>query len=258
MPVRILDSMRDALRGRSRDTVLLALALLALTWAYLAVWRATELGWLRLAGAAAGGLLLAWSGLGLLLMLNLHTGPRRPGDTLAAGIILALGGIAGNDAGRRRLPAPRPRHGWNAAPDGGAACPGGILRPAIRSRIGICGCRRFVLYGPPWSCFDTLAATPAGATQCARRFDTPGIPVLPTSWIRRPGREANIHWGSSRPDDGGGHPSPDLSGPAVRSTRQRWQDVDAPLQRQSEPRYGRSQERPGNGHWPKGRALAEK
>ena len=53
----MLDSMRDALRGRSRDTVLLALALLALTGACLAVWRATEpeLGWLRLAGAAAGG-----------------------------------------------------------------------------------------------------------------------------------------------------------------------------------------------------------
>ena len=131
--------------------------------------------------------------------------------------------------GRSRLHGPR--HGRNAAPDGDAACPGDVLRPARRSRIGICGCRRFVLYGPPWSCFDTLAATPAGATQRARRFDTPGIPVLPTSWIRRPGREANIHWGSSRPDDGGGHPSPDLSGPAVRSTRQRWQDVDAPLQK---------------------------
>ena len=99
MPIRVLDSMRDALRGRSRDTVLLALALLALTWACLAVWRATELGWLRLAGAAAGGLLLAWSGLGLLLTLNLHTGPRRPGDTLATGVILALGGIAGAGGG---------------------------------------------------------------------------------------------------------------------------------------------------------------
>ncbi|MEC9253960.1 MAG: hypothetical protein VX863_03855, partial [Candidatus Thermoplasmatota archaeon] len=99
MPVRMLDSMRNALRGRSRDTVLLALALLALAWACLAVWDTTKLGWLRLAGVAAGALLLVWSGLGLLLTLNLHTGPRRPGDTLATGVLLALGGIAGAGVG---------------------------------------------------------------------------------------------------------------------------------------------------------------
>lgn len=99
MPVRMLDSMRNALRGRSRDTVLLALALLALAWACVAVWDTTKLGWLRLAGVAAGALLLVWSGLGLLLTLNLHTGPRRPGDTLATGVLLALGGIAGAGVG---------------------------------------------------------------------------------------------------------------------------------------------------------------
>ena len=111
MPIRVLDSMRDALCGRSRDTVLLALALLALTWACLAVWRATELGWLRLAGAAAGGLLLAWSGLGLLLTLNLHTGPPPPG----------------RHTRRRRHPSAgrhRGRRGWNL----------------VRAAVG--GCRR--------------------------------------------------------------------------------------------------------------------
>ena len=95
IPARLLGGARDTLRGQSRDTVLLALALLALAWGSLAAWRATELGWLRLAGVAAGLLLLVWSGLGLLLTLNLHTGPRRPGDTLFAGVSLALGGLVG-------------------------------------------------------------------------------------------------------------------------------------------------------------------
>ncbi len=45
---RIVPWMQEFLRGRSRDTVLSALSLLALAWADLAVWRVTGLAQLQL------------------------------------------------------------------------------------------------------------------------------------------------------------------------------------------------------------------
>ena len=96
---RVVQGIQDFLRGRSHDTVLSALALLALAWADLAVWRVTGLAQLQLAGIVLGALLFICGGLGLVLMINLHTGRREPGDTLTAGIILALGGVVAASIG---------------------------------------------------------------------------------------------------------------------------------------------------------------
>ena len=96
---RVVQGIQDFLRGRSRDTVLSALALLALAWADLAVWRVIGLAQLQLAGVALGALLFICGGLGMVLMLNLHTGRREPGDTLTAGIILSLGGVVAASIG---------------------------------------------------------------------------------------------------------------------------------------------------------------
>ena len=105
---RVVQGIQDFLRGRSHDTVLSALALLALAWADLAVWRVTGLAQLQLAGIVLGALLFICGGLGLVLMINLHTGRREPGDTLTAGIILALGGVVAASIGILFVVIPRP------------------------------------------------------------------------------------------------------------------------------------------------------
>ncbi len=113
-----------------------------------------------------------------------------------------------------------------------------VMPPALAGISGRgrdCGSAFAVAGDLPYMGHHGLALTRSMPRLPARR-SVPDASIHRAFPFRRPpgsddqgGRRTSVS-GSSRPGDGEGHPSPDLTGPAVRSTRQRWQDVVAPLQ----------------------------